>query len=189
MWSVSLCLIWRPGIAGGNNRPRAQPRFEAAYVAQTIIRPITECASDRIQQGCANRQRQRRHNGEATGCGQGMDFGRQRSNSANLGSRRGHRVPAPKMFEAHRSCHRVSEYHGMNPGTARFGTATAQRLWQRRQARFECHLSPCLEISIAPTAVADSNTDTHSSHEDFGALRTCVFSASAHGIDLPDLCG
>src|SRR5713101_1869196 len=46
-------------IAGGTVGLALSHAFEAAYIAQTVIRPINKRAPDRIQQSLATRQRQR----------------------------------------------------------------------------------------------------------------------------------
>jgi P-type conjugative transfer protein TrbL len=83
-------------IAGGTIGLALSHAFEAAFIAQTIIRPITSALQTgfnkvaQIGNGTADNK------GEATGWVKTMDFGRQTQQLSNLGPDGGHRVPAPK---------------------------------------------------------------------------------------------
>ena len=107
-------------IAGGTVGLALSHAFEAAYVAQTIIRPITSALQTgfnkvaQIGNGDAN--------GEATGWVRAMDFGRQTQQLSNLGPDSGARVPAPKDVRGTSVMpSRAPNTTPMNPGTARYG--------------------------------------------------------------------
>jgi hypothetical protein len=70
--------------------------FEAAYVAHTVIRPITSALQTGFNKVAQVGNGSGDANGEATGWIKAMDFGRQTQQLGNLGSDGGQRVPAPK---------------------------------------------------------------------------------------------
>src|ERR1700687_3827498 len=84
------------GMAGGTIGLVLSHAFEAAFIAQTVIRPITSA----LQTGF-NKVAQLGNTGagtssEATGWVNAMDFGRQTQRLGNLGTDGGQRVPAPQ---------------------------------------------------------------------------------------------
>lgn len=109
-------------IAGGTVGLALSHAFEAAFIAQTVIRPITSA----LQTGF-NRVAQVGNAGaggssEATGWVNAMDFGRQTQRLGNLGTDGGQRVPAPKDVRGTSVMpSRVPNTTPMNPGTARPG--------------------------------------------------------------------
>jgi len=70
--------------------------FEAAYVARTIVRPITGALQTGFNQVAQIGNGSRDTNGSATGWVKAMDFGRQTQQLGSIGSDTGQRVPAPK---------------------------------------------------------------------------------------------
>ena len=110
-------------IAGGTVGLALSHAFEAAFIAQTVIRPITSA----LQTGF-NRVAQLGNAGvggssEATGWVSAMDFGRQTQRLGNLGTDGGQRVPAPKDVRATSvMSSRAPNTTPMNPGTARYGS-------------------------------------------------------------------
>ena len=110
-------------IAGGTVGLALSHAFEAAFIAQTVIRPITSA----LQTGF-NRVAQLGNAGvggssEATGWVSAMDFGRQTQRLGNLGTDGGQRVPAPKDVRATSVMpSRAPNTTPMNPGTARYGS-------------------------------------------------------------------
>ena len=111
-------------IAGGTVGLALSHAFEAAFIAQTVIRPITSA----LQTGF-NRVAQLGNAGaggssEATGWVNAMDFGRQTQRLGNLGTDGGQRVPAPKDVRGTSVMpSRAPNTTPMNPGTARYGNA------------------------------------------------------------------
>ena len=97
--------------------------FEAAYVAQTIVRPITSALQTgfnkvaQIGNGSGDG-----NSGEPTGWVKAMDFGRQTQQLGNLGPDGGQRVQAPKDVRGTSVMpSRAPNTTPMNPGTARYG--------------------------------------------------------------------
>ena len=110
-------------IAGGTVGLALSHAFEAAFIAQTVIRPITSA----LQTGF-NKVAQLGNAGagssssEATGWVNAMDFGRQTQRLGNLGTDGGQRVPAPKDVRGTSVMpSRAPNTTPMNPGTARYG--------------------------------------------------------------------
>jgi type IV secretion system protein TrbL len=112
-------------IAGGTVGLALSHAFEAAFIAQTVIRPITSA----LQTGF-NRVAQLGNAGaggssEATGWVSAMDFGRQTQRLGNLGTDGGQRVPAPKDVRGTSVMpSRAPNTTPMNPGTARYGNGS-----------------------------------------------------------------
>ena len=110
-------------IAGGTVGLALSYAFEAAFIAQTVIRPITSA----LQTGF-NRVAQLGNAGvgassEATGWVSAMDLGRQTQRLGNLGTDGGQRVPAPKDVRGTSVMpSRAPNTTPMNPGTARYGS-------------------------------------------------------------------
>ena len=112
-------------IAGGTIGLALSHAFEAALVAQTIIRPITSALQTGFNKVAQIGNGSGGTNGEATGWVKAMDFGRQTQQLSNLGPDGGQRVPAPKDV---RSTSIISSRGPsttpMNPGTARYGNSS-----------------------------------------------------------------
>ena len=110
------------GIAGGTIGLALSHAFEAAYIAQTVIRPITSA----LQTGF-NKVAQLGNAGaggsiESTGWVNAMDFGRQTQRLGNLGTDGGQRVPAPKDVRGTSvTPSRAPNTTPMNPTTVRYG--------------------------------------------------------------------
>jgi type IV secretion system protein TrbL len=84
------------GIAGGTIGLALSHAFEAAYVAQTIIRPITSALQTGFNKVTQLGNGAAGNNAEATGWVNAMNFGRHTQQLGNLGPDMGQRVPAPK---------------------------------------------------------------------------------------------
>ncbi len=111
-------------IAGGTVGLALSHAFEAAFIAQTVIRPITSA----LQTGF-NKLSQLGTGGsdktaEGTGWVNAMDFGRQTQQLSKLEPDSGQRVPAPKDIRATSVIpSRASSTTPMNQGTARYTNA------------------------------------------------------------------
>jgi len=113
------------GIAGGTVGLALSHAFEAAFIAQSVIRPITSALQtgfNKVSQlgnvGAGN------SSSEATGWVNAMDFGRQTQRLGNLGTDGGQRVPAPKDVRGTSVMpSRAPNTTPMNPSTARYGNA------------------------------------------------------------------
>ena len=96
--------------------------FEAAYVAQTIVRPITSALQTGFNKVAQIGNGSGDTNGAATGWVKSTDFGRQTQQLGNLGPDGGQRVPAPKDVRGTSVMpSRAPNTTPMNPGTARYG--------------------------------------------------------------------
>ncbi len=84
------------GIAGGTVGLALNHAFEAAYIAQTVVRPITSALQTGFSKVAQIRNGSAGNNGEATGLGKALDFGGQTQQLGNLGPNSEQRVPAPK---------------------------------------------------------------------------------------------
>jgi type IV secretion system protein TrbL len=110
------------GIAGGTVGLALAHAFEAAYIAQTIIRPITSALQTGFNKVAQIGNSSAGNNSEATGWVKAMDFGRQTQQLGNLGPDSGQRVPAPKDVRATSVMPaRAPNTTPMNPGTVRYG--------------------------------------------------------------------
>ena len=111
------------GIAGGTVGLALAHAFEAAYIAQTIIRPITSALQTGFNKVAQIGNGSAGNNSEATGWVKAMDFSRQTQQLGNLGPDSGQRVPAPKDVRGTSvTPSRAPNTTPMNPGTARYGT-------------------------------------------------------------------
>jgi len=111
------------GIAGGTVGLALAHAFEAAYIAQTIIRPITSALQTGFNKVAQIGNGSASNNSEATGWVKAMDFSRQTQQLGNLGPDSGQRVPAPKDVRGTSvTPSRAPNTTPMNPGTARYGT-------------------------------------------------------------------
>jgi type IV secretion system protein TrbL len=114
------------GIAGGTIGLALSHAFEAAYVAQTIIRPITSALQTGFNKVAQIGSGSAGNSGEATGWVKAMDFGRQTQQLGNLGSDGGQRVPAPNDVRGTSVMpSRASNTTAINPGTARYGNGNS----------------------------------------------------------------
>jgi type IV secretion system protein TrbL len=100
--------------------------FEAAYVAQTIIRPITSALQTGFNKVAQIGNGTAGTGGEPAGWVKAMDFGRQTQQLANLGSGGGQRVQAPKDVRGTSVMpSRAPNTTAINPGTARNGNGNS----------------------------------------------------------------
>jgi type IV secretion system protein TrbL len=120
---VSLAVPYTAaGIAGGTIGLALSHAFEAAYIAQTVIRPITSALQTGFNKIAQLGNGSAGTNSEAAGWVNAMDFGRQTQQLSNLGPDSGQRVPAPKDVRGVSIMPaRAPNTTPMNPGTARIG--------------------------------------------------------------------
>jgi type IV secretion system protein TrbL len=111
-------------IAGGTVGLALSHAFEAAFIAQTVIRPITSALQtgfnklSQIGTGGSDKT------AEGTGWVNAMDFGRQTQQLSKLEPDSGQRVPAPKDIRATSVIpSRASSTTPMNQGTTRYTNA------------------------------------------------------------------
>ncbi len=111
-------------IAGGTIGLALSHAFEAAFIAQTVIRPITSALQtgfnklSQIGSGANDKAT------EGAGWVNAMDFGRQTQQLSKLEPESAQRVPAPKDVRATSVIpSRASSTTPMNPGTARYTNA------------------------------------------------------------------
>jgi type IV secretion system protein TrbL len=110
-------------IAGGTAGLALSHAFEAAYIAQTVVRPITSALQTGLSKVAQLGTAAAGGNSEATGWVNAMDFGRQTQRLGNLGTDGGQRVPAPKDVRGTSAIQsRAPNTTPMNPGTARYGS-------------------------------------------------------------------
>ncbi len=108
-------------IAGGTVGLSLSHAFEAAYVAQTIIRPITNALQTGFNKVAQIGNGSAGNSGEPAGWVRAMDFGRQTQQLGNLGPDSGQRVQAPKDIRGTSVMpSRARNTTQMNPGTARY---------------------------------------------------------------------
>lgn len=84
------------GIAGGTVGLALNHAFEAAYVAQTVVRPITTALQTGLNKVAQIGDGSGDTNAPASDWANAMDIGRQSQQLRNLGPDGGQRVPAPK---------------------------------------------------------------------------------------------
>ena len=110
------------GIAGGTIGLALSHAFEAAFIAQTVIRPITSALQTGFNKVAQLGNAGAGSSSEATGWVNAMDFGRQTQRLGNLGTDGGQRVPAPKDVRGTSVMpSRAPNTTPMNPSTARYG--------------------------------------------------------------------
>ncbi len=110
-------------IAGGTVGLALSHAFEAAFIAQTVIRPITSALQTGFNRVAQLGSAGAGNGSEATGWVRAMDFGRQTQQLSNLGTDSGQRVPAPKDVRGTSVMpSRAPNTTPMNPSTARFGS-------------------------------------------------------------------
>ena len=124
---VSLAVPYTAaGIAGGTVGLALSHAFEAAYIAQTVIRPITSALQTGFNKVAQLGNGSAGTNSEAAGWVNAMDFGRQTQQLSDLGPDSGQRVPAPKDIRGTSLMpSRVPNTTPMNPGTARYGNGNS----------------------------------------------------------------
>jgi type IV secretion system protein TrbL len=114
------------GIAGGTVGLALSHAFEAAFIAQTVIRPITSALQTGFNKVSQLGNAGAGNSSEATGWVNAMDFGRQTQRLGNLGTDGGQRVPAPKdVRNTSVMPSRAPNTTPMNPGTARYGNGNS----------------------------------------------------------------
>lgn len=113
-------------IAGGTLDLALSHAFEAAFIAQTVIRPITSVLQAGFNKIAKIGNDRADNAAEGAGWVNAMDFGRQTQQLSNLGPDGGQRVPAPKDVRATSVIpSRAPSTTPMNPGTARYTNSNA----------------------------------------------------------------
>ncbi len=114
------------GIAGGTVGLALSHAFEAAFIAQTVIRPISSALQTGLSKAAQLGTGSAGNSGASNGWVKAMDFGRHTQQLSNLGPDSGQRVPAPKDARG-TSVMRVRDPSttAMNPGTARYGNGNS----------------------------------------------------------------
>jgi type IV secretion system protein TrbL len=113
-------------IAGGTVGLALSHAFEAAFIAQTVIRPITSALQTGFNRVAQLGNAGAGGSGEASGWVNAMDFGRQTQRLGNLGTDGGQRVPAPKDVRGTSVMpSRAPNTTPINPGTARHGSGNS----------------------------------------------------------------
>ncbi|MGA7763569.1 MAG: P-type conjugative transfer protein TrbL [Candidatus Binataceae bacterium] len=113
-------------IAGGTVGLALSHAFEAAFIAQTVIRPITSALQTGFSKGAQLGTGSAGNSSAATGWVNAMDFGGQTQQLSNLGPDSGQRVPAPKDVRGTSvKPSRAPSTTPMNPGTARYGNGNS----------------------------------------------------------------
>src|SRR5713101_2726008 len=111
-------------IAGGTVGLALSHAFEAAFIAQTVIRPITSALQTGFNKVAQFGNGSGGNNSEATGWAKAMDFGRQTQQLSNLGPDSGQRVSAPKDVRGMSVMPaRAPNTTPMNPGTGGYTNA------------------------------------------------------------------
>jgi type IV secretion system protein TrbL len=109
-------------IAGGTIGAALSHAFEAAYITQTIVRPIASTLQTEFNKVAQIGDGSSGNSGEATGWVKAMDFGRQTQQLSNLGPDSGQLVPAPKDVRGTSVMpSRASNTTPINSGAARYG--------------------------------------------------------------------
>jgi type IV secretion system protein TrbL len=88
------------GIAGGTIGLALSHAFEAAFISQTVVRPINTALHTGFNQVAQLAKNGSDTSSEPAGWAGAMDFGRQTQQLGNLGPTAGQRVPAPKDVRA-----------------------------------------------------------------------------------------
>ena len=113
-------------IAGGTVGLALSHAFEAAFIAQTVIRPITSALQTGFSKAAPLGNGSAGNSSEGAGWVHAMDFGRQTQQMSNLGPDSGQRVPAPKdvrgtsLMPSH-----APSTTPMNAATARYGNGNS----------------------------------------------------------------
>jgi type IV secretion system protein TrbL len=124
-------------IAGGTIGLALSHAFEAAYIAQTVVRPITTALQTGLSKVAQLGSGGAESNNDATGWVRAMDFGRQTQQLSNLGPDSGQRVPAPKDVRATSVIpSRAPNTTPMNPGTARYGNGNTTTTMGKATSKF-----------------------------------------------------
>jgi type IV secretion system protein TrbL len=124
---VSLAVPYTAAsIAGGTIGLALSHAFEAAFIAQTVIRPITSALQTGFSKAAQLGNGSAGNSSEGAGWVNAMDFGRQTQQLSNLGPDSGQRVPAPKDVRGTSVMpSRAPSTTPMNPGTARYGNGNS----------------------------------------------------------------
>ena len=113
-------------IAGGTVGLALSHAFEAAFIAQTVIRPITSALQTGFSKAAQLGNSSAGNSSEGAGWVNAMDFGRQTQQLSNLGPDSGQRVPAPKDVRGTSVMPaRAPNTTPMNPDTARYGNSNS----------------------------------------------------------------
>jgi type IV secretion system protein TrbL len=113
------------GIAGGTIGLALNHTFEAAYIARTVIRPISSALQDGLSRAIQIVDSGAGSNAEATGWVKTLNFGRQSQELGSLGRDSAPRVPAPKGVRGTSLMpSRAPATAPMSPGTQRSGRTT-----------------------------------------------------------------
>ena len=100
--------------------------FEAAYIAQTVVRPITIALQTGLNKVAQIGNGSAGNSGEPAGWVKAMDFGRQAQQLGNLGPDGGQRVPAPKDVRGTSIMpSRAPNTTAMNPGITHYGNVNS----------------------------------------------------------------
>jgi type IV secretion system protein TrbL len=114
-------------IAGGTVGLALSHAFEAAFIAQTVIRPITSALQAGFSKAAQLGNGSTGHGNEAASWVNAIDFGRQTQQLSNLGPDSGQRVPAPKDVRGTSAVpSRAPNTTPMNPGTARYENSNSR---------------------------------------------------------------
>src|SRR6266849_8554253 len=109
-------------IAGGTIGLALSHAFEAAFIAQSVIRPITSALQTGFNEVAQIGKGGADDKNEPAGWINAMDFGRRTQQLGNLGPDAGQRVPAPKDVRATSVIPAgAPNTTPMNPGTVRYG--------------------------------------------------------------------
>ena len=113
-------------IAGGTVGLALSHAFEAAFIAQTVIRPITSALQTGFSKAAQLGNSCAGNSSEGAGWVNAMDFGRQTQQLSNLGPDSGQRVPAPKDVRGTSVMPtRDPNTTPMNPSTVRYGNGNS----------------------------------------------------------------
>ena len=113
-------------IAGGTVGLALSHAFEAAFIAQSVIRPITSALQTGFSKVAQLGSGSAGNSSEGAGWVKAMDFGRQTQQLSNLGPDSGQRVPAPKDVRGTSVMpSRAPNTTPINPGTARYGNGNS----------------------------------------------------------------
>ncbi|HVB81352.1 MAG TPA: P-type conjugative transfer protein TrbL [Candidatus Binataceae bacterium] len=111
------------GIAGGTIGLALNHAFEAAFIAQSVIRPITSALQTGFNKVAQIGSSSGDKSAEGTGWVSAMTFGRETQKLGNPGPDAAQRVPAPKDVRTTSVIpSRAPNTTPMNPGTARYGS-------------------------------------------------------------------
>lgn len=111
------------GIAGGTISLALNHAFEAAFIAQSVIRPLTSALQTGFNKVAQIGSSSDDKAAEGAGWVSAMTFGRETQKLGNLGTDAAQRVPAPKDVRATSVIpSRAATTTPRNTGTARYGS-------------------------------------------------------------------